>query len=74
MPVDGAQLFYTARGAGRPLVLVHGGLAAGATWAPIAAALAGEFLVLTPDSRGHGRSTIPAVSCPTPPSPTTWPP
>ncbi len=59
VPVDGAQLFYTARGAGRPLVLVHGGLASGATWAPIAAALAGEFLVLTPDSRGHGRSTNP---------------
>jgi alpha-beta hydrolase superfamily lysophospholipase len=60
MPVNGAQLFYSARGAGPSLVLVHGGLASGAIWASVAAALAGEFLVLTPDGRGHGRSNNPS--------------
>jgi pimeloyl-ACP methyl ester carboxylesterase len=60
--VDDARLFYTARGAGPPLILLHGGLSSGADWAPIAEVLADEFLVLAPDSRGHGRSTNPRGS------------
>ena len=57
--VDGARLFYRSRGAGPPLILLHGGLSSGVVWEPVAAALAGEFFVITPDSRGHGHSTNP---------------
>ena len=55
--VDGATLRYDERGSGPPLVLLHGGLGSGAVWEPVATRLAGEFRVITPDSRGHGRST-----------------
>jgi len=55
--VNGATLAYDERGSGAPLVLLHGGLSSGAVWEPVATRLAGEFWVITPDSRGHGSST-----------------
>jgi pimeloyl-ACP methyl ester carboxylesterase len=58
--LNGAALYYEERGHGAPLVLVHGGLASSAQWAPVASQLADEFRVITPDSRGHGRSTNPS--------------
>jgi pimeloyl-ACP methyl ester carboxylesterase len=57
--VNGAALYYEERGDGDPLVLIHGGLASGSQWGPVASELAGSFRVITPDSRGHGRSTNP---------------
>jgi pimeloyl-ACP methyl ester carboxylesterase len=41
------------------VVLVHGLLATGWTWAPIARRLAGRARVLAPDLRGHGLSESP---------------
>ena len=58
--LNGAALYYEERGHGDPLVLVHGGLASGAQWAPVAGELTDRFRVITPDSRGHGRSTNPS--------------
>ena len=58
--LNGAALYYEDRGRGAPLVLVHGGLASSAEWAPVARELADGFRVITPDSRGHGRSTNPS--------------
>jgi pimeloyl-ACP methyl ester carboxylesterase len=55
-----AALHYEERGAGAPLILIHGGLASGAQWEPVVTELADGFRVITPDSRGHGRSTNPA--------------
>lgn len=57
--VNGASLYYEQRGAGRPVVLVHGGLASSAMWEPLLPDLVGHCRVITPDSRGHGRSTNP---------------
>jgi pimeloyl-ACP methyl ester carboxylesterase len=57
---DGATLHYEERGVGAPLILIHGGLASGSQWEPVVAELADGFRVITPDSRGHGRSTNPA--------------
>jgi pimeloyl-ACP methyl ester carboxylesterase len=57
--VNGAAFYYEERGDGAPLVLIHGGLASSSQWGPVASELAGSFLVITPDSRGHGRSTNP---------------
>jgi pimeloyl-ACP methyl ester carboxylesterase len=55
-----AALHYEERGKGAPLILIHGGLASSSQWEPIVPELAGGFRVITPDSRGHGRSTSPA--------------
>src|SRR5215510_7576702 len=58
--VNGAALYYQEHGDGPPLVLIHGGLSTGSFWTPVAAELAAGFRVITPDSRGHGRSANPA--------------
>jgi pimeloyl-ACP methyl ester carboxylesterase len=55
--LNGISVAYTERGSGPPLLLLHGGLASGAVWEPVASRLACEFRVITPDSRGHGHST-----------------
>lgn len=60
MDVNGASLYYEERGSGTPLVLIHGGLASSAMWEPLLPDLVEGFRVITPDSRGHGRSTNPS--------------
>jgi pimeloyl-ACP methyl ester carboxylesterase len=57
---NGAVLHYEEQGDGAPLILIHGGLASGAMWEPVVPELADSFRVITPDSRGHGRSTNPS--------------
>ncbi len=52
-------LHYEDRGAGAPLVLIHGGLVSSAQWEPVVPELARDFRVITPDSPGHGRSANP---------------
>ncbi|MGY1670649.1 alpha/beta fold hydrolase [Geodermatophilus sp. SYSU D00710] len=60
VPVDGgelAALHWAADAPGSPIaVLVHGITANAMAWAPVAAALAGEFEVLAPDLRGRAAS------------------
>lgn len=58
--VNGASLYYEERGAGAPLLLIHAGLTSSAMWEPILPTLVDGFRVITPDSRGHGRSTNPS--------------
>jgi N-formylmaleamate deformylase len=41
------------------LVLLHGLAGNGACWSPLARALEGEFDVVMPDARGHGKSSAP---------------
>jgi pimeloyl-ACP methyl ester carboxylesterase len=58
--VNGATLYYEEHGSGDPLVLIHGGPASSAMWEPLLPELVDRFRVITPDSRGHGRSTNPS--------------
>jgi pimeloyl-ACP methyl ester carboxylesterase len=58
--VNGVVLHVEEQGKGAPLILIHGGLASSAQWEPVVPELADGFRVITPDSRGHGRSTNPA--------------
>jgi pimeloyl-ACP methyl ester carboxylesterase len=56
----GADIHYLRTGgAGQSLVLLHGLSGSGACWSPVARALEGDFDVVMPDARGHGRSSAP---------------
>jgi pimeloyl-ACP methyl ester carboxylesterase len=59
---DGADLSFEERGAGEPLLLLHGLTGIGADWRHVFRLedLATRCRVLAPDARGHGRSTDPA--------------
>lgn len=50
---NGYRFAYTDRGAGRPVVLVHGALTDYRFWAPVAASLADSFRVITLSRRYH---------------------
>jgi pimeloyl-ACP methyl ester carboxylesterase len=54
--VGDVALYVEEHGSGQPLLLIHGGLGSGAEWAPLLDGLTDEFRVITPDTRGHGRS------------------
>lgn len=57
--VNGIELYYEDRGAGRPLVLVHGLGTSSADWQYQYPALESRYRVIAPDQRGFGRSTRP---------------
>jgi len=46
-------------GTGSPIVLLHGHPRTHTTWHAVAPQLAGHHIVVTPDLRGYGRSTLP---------------
>ena len=54
--VNGINLYYETHGAGRPLVLLHGGLGSGEMFGPIIPTLAQNHQVIVPDLQGHGRT------------------
>jgi pimeloyl-ACP methyl ester carboxylesterase len=54
--VDDTRLYYTERGAGEPLLLIHGLGSSGRDWAAQADHLGDHYRVLRVDLRGHGRS------------------
>ena len=55
--VNGINLYYEIHGAGRPLVLLHGGLGSGEMMGPALPALtAAGHQVILPDLQGHGRT------------------
>ena len=60
--VNGIDLRYQIHGDGEPLVLLHGFLGSGDTWATILGdldRLARDYTLVIPDLRGHGGSTNP---------------
>jgi pimeloyl-ACP methyl ester carboxylesterase len=56
-PVNDIQMYYATYGAGKPVLLIHGGLGHADIWAAQVADLMRDHLVIVADSRGHGRST-----------------
>lgn len=56
-PVNGIRIWYAVFGHGRPVIMVHGGLANANYWGNQVPALAEHYEVIVMDSRGHGRST-----------------
>src|SRR5918997_3262382 len=54
--VNGLNLYYQSLGSGRPMILLHGGLASGEAFGPILPTLAAEHRVIVVDLQGHGRT------------------
>src|ERR671924_70033 len=54
--VNGLNVYVETWGAGRPLVLLHGGLGSGEMFGPILPALAERHQVIAVDLQGHGRT------------------
>ena len=54
--VNGIELYYETHGAGRPLILLHGGLGSGEMFGPVLPVLAERHQVVTVDLQGHGRT------------------
>jgi pimeloyl-ACP methyl ester carboxylesterase len=54
--VNGLNLYYETHGAGRPMILLHGGLGSGEMFGPILPALAERHQVIAVDLQGHGRT------------------
>jgi pimeloyl-ACP methyl ester carboxylesterase len=54
--VNGVNLYFETHGAGRTMLLVHGGLGSGEMFGPTLAALAERHQVILPDLQGHGRT------------------
>src|SRR3982075_1298093 len=54
--VNGIKLYFETHGAGRPLILLHGGLGSGEMFGPILPQLAARHQVIAVDLQGHGRT------------------
>jgi len=54
--VNGINLYYETHGAGRPMILLHGGLGSGEMFGPILPTLAENHQVIAVDLQGHGRT------------------
>jgi pimeloyl-ACP methyl ester carboxylesterase len=54
--VNGINLYYESLGSGRPMILLHGGLASGEMFQPILPTLAAEHRVIVVDLQAHGRT------------------
>lgn len=53
---NGVHTYYDEHGSGEPLLLLHGGLVDGDSFAQQTPAFAERFRVIVPDRRGHGRT------------------
>ncbi len=57
---NGIKIHYLRTGGGKPpVVMLHGLMASGACWTPVARALENDFDLIMPDARGHGDSSAP---------------
>ena len=55
--INGLRLYHETHGsAGRPMILIHGGLASSEMFGPILPALSANHVVVAPDLQGHGRT------------------
>ena len=60
LTANGLDIFYKEFGEGQALILLHGATDTHKLWNPHHPELSKYFRVITPDSRGHGRSLNPS--------------
>jgi pimeloyl-ACP methyl ester carboxylesterase len=58
--VNGADIHYETKGAGEPLLLLHGFGSCAAEWSEVTNEFAKQYQVIAVDMRGHGKSTNPS--------------
>lgn len=56
---NGIQIAFDDRGEGDPVILLHGFCGSSAYWEKIVPELESQYRIITPDLRGHGRSSVP---------------
>lgn len=56
---NGLEIFYQETGQGKPLILLHGATDTHSLWTPFIPEFSKSFRVITPDTRGHGRTLNP---------------
>ena len=56
---NGLNMYYQEYGSGRSLILLHGGTVTSNMWQPFLPSFIPHFRVITPDSRGHGKTNNP---------------
>ncbi len=54
--VNGLHMYYEIHGKGRPVLLLHGGIADNSLWSKTIPALAKEHQVIAPEQMGHGHT------------------
>ncbi len=54
--VNGLHMYYEIHGKGRPVLLLHGGIADNSLWSKTIAVLAKEHQVMAPEQMGHGHT------------------
>jgi len=54
-------MYYDEYGSGKHLILIHGGAVSSNMWQPFLPSFFPHFRVITPDSRGHGKTNNPKV-------------
>jgi pimeloyl-ACP methyl ester carboxylesterase len=57
---NGLNIFYRESGQGPSLILIHGATDTHRLWEPHLSVLSKHFWLITPDSRGHGRTLNPS--------------
>jgi len=60
--INDIEMYYVLRGDGEPLLLLHGGGGIGANWDLVFPSPPQGYQLVTPDLRGHGRTTNPSKS------------
>jgi len=58
MPINGIDYYYEVRGAGEPLLLLHGGLGSIDMFGPLLPQLSAHRRVIAVDLQGHGRTPL----------------
>lgn len=61
--LNGIQMYYEIHGTGIPIILLHGGLETCQMWSPVTSSFSRDYQVITPDSRGHGRTDNTSDQC-----------
>jgi pimeloyl-ACP methyl ester carboxylesterase len=56
--VDDLDVFFRRYGSGEPVLLLHGGFMFAETWLGQVPTLSEQHLLIAPDARGHGRTTL----------------
>jgi pimeloyl-ACP methyl ester carboxylesterase len=58
--VNDLNLYYETYGEGIPIILIHGGLETCHMWKPFLMFFCDDYMLITPDSRAHGRTNNPS--------------